>query len=69
MHVVKNSRWAPQPEAATTTALRPTIKRVIRSLTMQEAQEIAEKCLGCDRAAECQDVLVTRAKNLLPEYY
>jgi phosphotransferase system enzyme I (PtsI) len=47
----------------------PTVKRVIRQVTMLDAEGIATECLGCETADDCRRVLEKRMMDLLPEYY
>ncbi len=46
----------------------PTVKRMIRQLTMRDAVEVAEECLGFETADESQSVLADRVQNLLPDF-
>lgn len=47
----------------------PTVKRIIRKVTMSDANEIAARCLATQDALECQEILESRVRSLLPEYY
>ncbi len=46
----------------------PTVKRIVRQITMREAYEVAEECLKCDRAVESQAILDERVRGLLPDF-
>ncbi|MEM7235827.1 MAG: phosphoenolpyruvate--protein phosphotransferase, partial [Planctomycetota bacterium] len=47
----------------------PTVKRVIRQITMADAVEVANQCLACDDASESLEILEVRVRNLLPDYF
>ena len=47
----------------------PTIKRVIRQVTMKEAVEVADECLNSEQASESEELLSKRAKQLLPDFF
>lgn len=46
----------------------PTVKRIIRQLTMRDAVAVARQCLKHESAYESQEFLQARVKNLLPEF-
>ena len=46
----------------------PTVKRVVRQVTMSEAFTVARECLACDRAIEAQRILEERVRGLLPDF-
>lgn len=46
----------------------PTIKRVIRQLTMANAYEVAAQCLASDAAEETLAILEQRVRPLLPDF-
>jgi phosphotransferase system enzyme I (PtsI) len=46
----------------------PTVKRIIRQLTMRDAVEVAKKCLAHESAHESQRFLESHVKSLLPEF-
>jgi len=46
----------------------PTVKRVIRQVSMCEAFELAEECLACERAEEARALLEERVVGLLPDF-
>lgn len=47
----------------------PTVKRLIRSLSMSDARDIAATCLSYETAGETQQFLESRVKNLLPQLF
>lgn len=46
----------------------PTVKRIIRQLSMRDAVEVARKCLSHESAQESQEFLESQIKNLLPDF-
>ncbi len=46
----------------------PTVKRIIRQLTMRDAVEVARQCLEHESADESQRFLQAHVKSLLPEF-
>jgi phosphoenolpyruvate-protein phosphotransferase (PTS system enzyme I) len=46
----------------------PTVKRLIRTVTMRDAAEVAATCLRFQSADESQEYLEARVRNLLPEF-
>jgi phosphotransferase system enzyme I (PtsI) len=46
----------------------PTVKRLIRTVTMRDAAEAAAACLRFQSADQSQEYLQARVKNLLPEF-
>ncbi|MBN1442524.1 MAG: phosphoenolpyruvate--protein phosphotransferase [Planctomycetes bacterium] len=47
----------------------PTVKRILRQLTMSGAIDVASQCLACDEAEESQAILQKRVRNLLPDFF
>ena len=47
----------------------PTVKRIIRQVTMKEAVEVAEQCLGAEQASESEEFLARRTSKLLPDFF
>lgn len=47
----------------------PTVKRVIRQVTMKEAVKVADECLNSEQASESEELLSKRVKNLLPDFF
>jgi len=47
----------------------PTVKRILRKVTMRDAVEVAQRCLEFETAEEGQEYLETRLKSLLPELF
>ncbi|MGQ9589543.1 MAG: phosphoenolpyruvate--protein phosphotransferase [Planctomycetota bacterium] len=47
----------------------PMVKRLIRSLSMSDAEEVARTCLSYETAAETQEFLESRVRNLLPDFF
>jgi phosphotransferase system enzyme I (PtsI) len=47
----------------------PTVKRVIRQVTMRESMEVAEECLACEREEETRALCARRVRGLLPEFF
>ena len=46
----------------------PTVKRIIRQLSMRDAVEVAKRCLSHESAEESQTFLQSHVKNLLPDF-
>jgi phosphotransferase system enzyme I (PtsI) len=46
----------------------PTVKRLIRTVTMRDAAEVAAACLRFQSAEQSQEYLEARVKNMLPEF-
>ena len=46
----------------------PTVKRIIRQLSMRDAVEVARKCLANESAQESQEFLEEQVKNLVPGF-
>jgi phosphotransferase system enzyme I (PtsI) len=46
----------------------PTVKRVIRRLTMASAYQIASECMACDDAHQSLEILEERVGHLLPDF-
>ncbi len=46
----------------------PTVKRIIRQLTMRDAVEVARQCLDHESAEQSQRFLQAHVKSLLPEF-
>ena len=47
----------------------PTVKRIIRQVTMKEAVEVAEQCLGAEQSSESEEFLARRISKLLPDFF
>ena len=47
----------------------PTVKRIIRQVTMKEAVEVAEQCLGAEQSSESEEFLARRTSKLLPDFF
>ena len=47
----------------------PTVKRVIRQVTMKEAVKVADECLNSEQASESEELLSKRVKKLLPDFF
>jgi len=47
----------------------PTVKRVIRQVTMKEAVKVADECLDSEQASESEELLAKRVKKLLPDFF
>ena len=47
----------------------PTVKRIIRQVTITEASEVAEQCLNSEQAGESEVLLSRRASKLLPDFF
>ena len=47
----------------------PTVKRVIRQVTMKEAVKVADECLNSEQASENEELLSKRVKKLLPDFF
>ena len=47
----------------------PTVKRIIRQVTITEASEVAEQCLNSEQASESEVLLSRRASKLLPDFF
>ena len=47
----------------------PTVKSLIRKVSMADAQEAARSCLLFESAEETQEFLESRVKNLLPDFF
>jgi len=47
----------------------PTVKRIIRQVTMKEAVEVAEQCLGAEQSSESEEFLAERTSKLLPDFF
>ena len=47
----------------------PTVKRIIRQVTITEASEVAEQCLNFEQASESEVLLSRRASKLLPDFF
>ena len=47
----------------------PTVKRVIRQITMSDACEVATQCLACEDARSSLDILESRVRDLLPAFF
>lgn len=47
----------------------PTVKRLIRKLSMRDAQDVARTCLGHESAEQTQAFLQSRVTNLLPDFF
>ena len=46
----------------------PIVKRLIRRISMRDAEEVARTCLRFESAEDSQDFLESRVKELLPEF-
>ena len=46
----------------------PTVKRLIRKLSMRDALEVAKTCLKCETFDETQRYIESRVQNLLPNF-
>ena len=46
----------------------PTVKRIIRQLSMRDAVEVAKRCLSHESADESQTFLQSHVKSLLPDF-
>ena len=47
----------------------PDIKKIIRSVTLAECEQLAEAALTADSAEEVLESLVEKARPLLPEFF
>ena len=47
----------------------PTVKRIIRQVTMKEAVEVAERCLSAEQSSESEEFLAQRTSKLLPDFF
>jgi len=47
----------------------PTVKRIIRQVSMKEAVEVADRCLSSEQASESEEYLAERIKKLVPDFY
>ena len=46
----------------------PTVKRIIRQITMRDALEVARQCLSHESAEQSQQFLESHVKSLLPDF-
>jgi phosphotransferase system enzyme I (PtsI) len=47
----------------------PTVKRIIRKVTMRDAESVARTCMAYETAAEGHTYLESQVKNMLPELF
>ena len=47
----------------------PTVKRIIRKVTMRDAEKVARTCMAYETAAEGHMYLESQVKNMLPELF
>lgn len=47
----------------------PMVKRLIRALSIRDAEDVARTCLSHESAEETQDFLQSRVRNLLPDFF